>query len=275
MHRYRERVNNVAHLCPWAVTVALVEAARTGSGGSARDRIVAAAARLLDAGGREAVSIRAVSAAAGVQAPTLYRLFEDKQGLLDALAAHGYSTYLNSKADLHPSADPVQDLRAGWQLNIDFGLANPALYALIYGEPRPGNPSPGSAAAAEVLAAHIHRIAQAGRLRVPEARAAHLVRAAGCGTVLTLIAMPAQERDLGVADLAREAVIAAITTDATRSATDGPVSSAIALRASLPQTTTLTLHERLLLSDWLDRLTDQPSVAPADSHLAQQGSGGA
>src|ERR1700681_1025121 len=107
---------------------------RSGVAGNTRVRIVAAAAPLLTEGGREAVSTRAVSAAAGVQAPTIYRLFGDKQGLLDALATRGWATYLHDKADLKPTADPVQDLRAGWDQHVAFGLANPALYALMYGE---------------------------------------------------------------------------------------------------------------------------------------------
>lgn len=219
-----------------------------------RDRIVAAAAGLLTEGGREAVSTRAVSAAAGVQAPTIYRLFGDKQGLLDAVAEHGFSTYLNSKTRRPPSADPVENLRAGWDLHVDFGLANPALYSLMYGDPHPGAAPPAAVAAAEVLAQHIRRIAEAGRLRVGEDRAAHLVHAAGCGTTLTLIALPEDRRDPALSDLAREAVIAAIITDASAAATPGPVSAAVALRAVLPQTSVLTPHERALLEEWLDRI---------------------
>lgn len=219
-----------------------------------RERIVAAAAGLLAEDGRDAVSTRAVSVAAGVQAPTLYRLFGNKQGLLDAVAAHGLTTYLNSKSDRTPSADPVDDLRAGWDLHVGFGVANPALYTLMYGEPRPDASPPAAAAAAAVLAFHIRRIAQAGRLRLSEDHAAHLVHAAGCGTTLTLIAMPADRRDSALSHTAREAVIAAITTDAPAPAEPGPVAAAVTLRAVLPQTTTLTVHERGLLSEWLDRI---------------------
>ena len=61
-----------------------------------RERIVEAAAALLAQGGREAVSTRAVSAAAGVQAPTIYRIFGDKQGLLDAVASRGFAEYVRS-----------------------------------------------------------------------------------------------------------------------------------------------------------------------------------
>jgi AcrR family transcriptional regulator len=231
-----------------------METDRSASADSHRARIITAAARLLAESGREAVSTRAVSAAAGVQAPTIYRLFGDKQGLLDAVAAHGFAAYLNEKTDLTPSGDPVEDLRTGWDLNIGFGLANPALYALMYGEPRPDATPPAALAAAEVLAAHIHRIAEAGRLRVDEERAAQLVHAVGGGTALALIATPEDRRDLTVSDLAREAVIAAIITDAPALVVPGPAGAAVALRAVLPQTSALSANERSLLKEWLDRI---------------------
>ncbi len=229
-------------------------ASRSAAASDTRDRIVVAAARLLAEGGREAVSTRAVSAAAGVQVPTLYRLFGDKQGLLDAVAAHGLATYLASKTNRRPGPDPVEDLRTGWDQHIDFGLTNPGVYSLIYGDPRPGASPPAAIAAAEILAEKIHRIAEAGRLRISEQRAAQLVHAAGCGATLTLIATPEDQRDPVLSDLAREAVIAAITTDTPAPATSGPVSAAVALRALLPQASALSPHERGLLREWLDRI---------------------
>jgi AcrR family transcriptional regulator len=227
---------------------------RSVAADTARNRIVAAAARLLAEGGRQALSTRAVSAAAGIQAPTIYRLFGDMQGLLDAVATHGFTTYLDSKASQEPGPDPVEDLRAGWDLHIGFGLANPALYSLMYSEPRPGEPSPAAVAAAEVLAVQIRRIAEAGRLRVDEQLAAQLVHAAGSGTTLTLIALPEDCRDLALSRLAREALIAAITTDAAVVAEPGPVGAAVALRAALPRAPALTAPERALLTEWLDRI---------------------
>ncbi|HEX2134255.1 MAG TPA: TetR/AcrR family transcriptional regulator, partial [Actinophytocola sp.] len=142
---------------------------------------------LLDEGGRDAVSTRAVSAAAGVQAPAIYRVFGDKQGLLDAVASHGFETYLRSKTANPVTDDPVADLRRGWDLHVEFGLTNPALYALTYGDQRPGVEPPAARQASAILAGLIHRIAAAGRLRVPEAQAAHLAHAGGRGVTLTLI----------------------------------------------------------------------------------------
>jgi len=224
-----------------------------------RDRIIDAAVTLLAEGGRDAVSTRAVSAAAGVQAPAIYRIFGDKQGLLDAVASHGFETYLRTKTAAPPTDDPVADLRRGWDTHVDFGLTNPALYSLSYGDPRPGAAPPAARQAAEILAGIIHRIAEAGRLAVTETRAVNLVHAGGRGTTLMLISLPETERDPALSTMARESIIGTITTDAPPDVAPGPVATAVAMRAVLPAATVLTGPERDLLAEWLDRIaTVQP-----------------
>src|SRR3954467_2649502 len=98
-----------------------------------RARVVDAAAQLLHRDGAQAVTTRAVAQAAGVQAPTIYRLFGDKDGLIDAVAEHVMATYVAAKAVSTADADgdPVADLRSGWRAHVEFGLANPELYALL------------------------------------------------------------------------------------------------------------------------------------------------
>jgi AcrR family transcriptional regulator len=218
-----------------------------------RERIVEAAAQLLAEGGPDAVSTRAVSTAAGVQPPTIYRLFGDKQGLLDAVVVHGFTRYLAGKKTV-ATEDPVEELRAGWDQHVELGLANPALYTLMYS--RPGKDSPAARAAFGILHERVRRIAEAGRLRVPEERAVALVHAAGHGTTLTLIATPADRRDPELSPTAREAVIAAITTEASVADAPGPVAAAVTLRAVLPETGVLTEPERALMSEWLDRIAN-------------------
>ena len=222
--------------------------------GSARERIIAATSRLLAQGGRAAVTTRAVSAAADVQAPTLYRLFGDKQGLLDAVASQGIAGYLAGKSHREPGPDPVEDLRRGFDEHVEFGLANPGVYALMAADRRPGTVSPAYAAGADVLAKLIGRIAEAGRLRVTEQLATQLITSAGRGTTLTLIALPEDQRDPALITAAREAVVAAITTDTPAAGSPGPAAAAVHLRAVLPQTSALTPSERSLLTDWLDRI---------------------
>ncbi len=219
-----------------------------------RSRVIAAAAALLAHGGREALTTRAVAAAAGVQAPTMYRLFGDKQGLVDAVAEHGFMTYLQQKQTDGPSVDPVQNLRSGWDLHVGFGLANPAIFAAMYGVPRPQGASPAAARALAMLQERMHLLALAGRLRVEERRAADMVRSAACGVVFILLDTPEKERDLALSEAAREAVVAAITTEVPASPRLelGPV--ATTLRALLPGAEGLSEGERQLLGEWLDRI---------------------
>lgn len=59
---------------------------------------------------------------------------------------------------------------------------------------------------------------------------------------------------------AREAVIAAITTEAPATPTSGPAAAAVALHALLPLTGTLTAGERALLAELLDRISAAPEA---------------
>src|ERR1041384_4373067 len=107
-----------------------------------RTRILEAAAQLIREGGPEAATTRAVASAAGIQAPTIYRLFGDKRGLLDAVAEHSMALYVASKSRHAPHPDPVQDLRDGWDMHVAFGLSHPGLFALMSGDPPAGVASP-------------------------------------------------------------------------------------------------------------------------------------
>src|SRR3954471_15968330 len=83
---------------------------------------------------------RAVCERAGVSQPVLYRLFGDKQGLLDALVDDGFAGYVERKSALRETADPVADLRAGWDDHMEFARTDPAVYQLMF-VPRPGRTS--------------------------------------------------------------------------------------------------------------------------------------
>jgi AcrR family transcriptional regulator len=216
-----------------------------------RAQLVQVAAELLARGGTEAVTTRSVAQAAGVQAPTIYRLFGDKNGLLDAVAEHGFATYVGQKR-LDPDADPVESLRAGWELHVGFGLANPALFRLMHTAPRVPE---AARAGEEILRERIRRVARAGRLRVTERRAEHLIRSAGTGVVLTLTSEPEGERDDGLADAAWESVCAIVLTDRAAREETGPAAAAVTLRAALPDLAGFTLAERELLGEWLNRIS--------------------
>jgi AcrR family transcriptional regulator len=219
-----------------------------------RENLVEVAARLLREQGAGAVTTRAVALAAGVQAPAIYRLFGDKDGLLDAVAEHVLAAYVAEKALASDSGDPLADLRAGWDMQIDFGLANAALFGLLT-DPSRGSRSPAGAAGLEVLRARVRRVAATGRLRVPERRAVELIRAAGTGAVLTLLSMPPEDRDPCFADAMYDAVTQSILTGGPAPAVGGTAAAAVAFRTIVPELPHLTGTERALMSEWLDRAT--------------------
>jgi AcrR family transcriptional regulator len=236
------------------------ERARISSQADTRSKIIDVAARLLQEQGPAAVTTRGVAQAAGVQAPTIYRLFGDKDGLLDAVAEHVMATYVSAKSAIVEAAsaenvDPLDDLRAGWETQIDFSLANPALFALL-SAPGRGLHSPAARSGLDVLRSRVGRVASAGRLRVSEQRAVDLIRAGGTGAVLALLSMPPDERDPGLTDAMYEAVLREILTDAPEVSGSSPIAAAVAVRALAPRLGMLSDAERKLLSEWLDRAID-------------------
>jgi AcrR family transcriptional regulator len=216
-----------------------------------RTVIVEAAARLLREQGARSVTTRGVAQAAGVQAPTIYRLFGDKDGLIDAVAEHVMAAYVAGKS-VPPDGDPVADLRFGWRMHVDFGLANAELYALLHAPGRAAS-SPATAAGIEVLRARVHRLAAAGLLRVGEQRALSMIHAAGTGTVLALLAVPAPQRDPGLPNAMFEAVLGGILATAPAAPDTGTSTVAVLFGTVLPDLPALTDAERTLMAEWLRR----------------------
>ncbi len=231
----------------------------------ARTAIVDAATRLLRDGGAPAVTTRAVAEAAGVPAPTIFRLFGDKDGLMEAVAEHVMAEYVAEKSGdaATEHGDPVEVLRHAWHRHIGFGLANPDLYALITAPGRTPR-SPAAAGGTEVLASRVARLAAVGLLRVSEHRAVGMIHAAGTGVVLALLNQPPDARDDGLADATLDAVLGAVLTPAAERPPAAPAALAVAFAAAVPTLPALTVGERALLAELLDRVTttlqDRPSA---------------
>jgi len=236
----------------------------------ARARISRAATELLASGGRNAVTTRAVSAAAGVQPPTIYRHFGDMQGLLDVAARETLAVHVREQATRALTNDPVDDLRRGWDLHIAFGLAHPDAFALLYSTPSVDTSISVIHEGVAVLQGLVARIAEAGRLRVDVAHATDLIHAAGTGIALTLAATPPEERDPRLSETMREAILSAITVPASAETSNGPDATSTAERVAVHAVALRTLllteasgvlsdAERQLLSDWLHRLATERS----------------
>jgi AcrR family transcriptional regulator len=240
----------------------LEEGRATGEDGT-REWIVRAAAELLASGGRGAVTTRAVASRVGVSPPTIFRLFGEKDGLLSAVAEYGHDRFHAAKAPLEPTGDPVDDLRSAWSLAVEFGLNEPELFLLIYGEPHSEAMAAAVEGGAQRMYARIRRVAAAGRLRVEESLAANILQATARGAVLQWLDQPEDQRHPGFIAAIREATISAVTTETAILPEAGLTSAARTLKANLPGQTRLTPAEQHLLIDWLDRLAAEPGDNPA------------
>lgn len=222
-----------------------------------RDRLLAAAAELLEEAAGEDVSTRAICDRAGVRSPTLYHHFGSKEQLLDAVVSHGLREFLDS-VDEPPADDPVAHVREAWDLHVRFGLENPSFYTLVYGRTRPGRPCAVVADLRAMVLRALEPAARHGRLRVtPEDAAAQIV-AAGSGVALALIAQPPENRDLTLSAQVRDAILASVTTgpsDRGPQHVPTTATAAVGLAAALPETPEgFSDAEVALLRDWLQRL---------------------
>lgn len=236
--------------------------------GGARDRLLLAAAELLDAAQGAEVSTRAICERAGVQAPTLYHHFGSKQGLLDEVISHGFRRFLSEQMAKAPDdgRDPIDDIRAGWDLHVRYGLENPGFYTLIYGRAVPGEPCGVVAQVEAMILEALQPAAGAGRLRLPAEQAARQILAASTGVVLTLIAQPEDEVDLALSDQVRDAVLDKVAIAPERAITGAgavPLASAArALEEALERgPAPITDGERALMVEWLRRLSESDDPA--------------
>ncbi|ABG96663.1 possible transcriptional regulator, TetR family protein [Rhodococcus jostii RHA1] len=226
--------------------------------GNARDRLLNAAAQLLDEAKGKPVSTRAVCDLAGVQAPTLYHHFGSKQGLFDAVVEYGFGQYI--RVTNPRGGDPVDDLRHGWDDHVRYGLDNPSFYVLLYGRIAPREPCAVTSVAEAKLLELLIEIARQGRLRVTPAVAAGQFVAANVGMTLHLIAQPEGRADLALSRELRDNVIAglirpapAVTSEASREVVENAQALADALDADAGRSG-LSAGELLLMREWLDKL---------------------
>ncbi|GAA1486222.1 TetR/AcrR family transcriptional regulator [Brachybacterium fresconis] len=210
--------------------------------------MIAAAADLIAASPGEEFSLRAVCDAVGVKMPTLYHFFGSKQGLIDAVIEHGFDLYLGEKASMESSGDPIQDIRAGWDAHVAFGLTNPGFYTLMYGNVRPGYSPAAQSRPSEILRGLTARAADQGRLIVPSEQAAAHILVSNIGVTLRQLILAAPDPALSQA--VREGAISAITGKGMRA--DNPLTTAIERAAAQPDV--LGKAETQLLIEWLDRL---------------------
>jgi len=170
------------------------------------------------------------------------------------------AAYVATKAgaagsEAEASSDPVAALHDGWRQHVEFGLTHPTLFVVLAD---PLRPSAAAADGDDILRARIRRVAAAGLLRVSEDRAVALVHAAGTGVILTLLSQPPERRAAeDLADTAWDAVAGSILAARPAPRPDDAVSVTVAFRTIAPTLPGLSVAERGVLCEWLDRAIEQ------------------
>lgn len=222
-----------------------------------RTQLLQAAEQLLVASAEGDVSTRAVCDQVGVGQPVLYRIFGDKQGLLDALAETGLQRYAARKVELETSQDAVADLRAGWNDHMAFARQNPAIYRLMF-SPRPGVDTKARDGILALVKIALRRCAAAGVLRRDIDECAAMILSANVGIAMNSLTQPAVYSTPQLSDALRDALFNSILTEpacqpAQTSATMATRQLLAHLELEPPDQ--LAPEERALLMMWLHRLT--------------------
>jgi AcrR family transcriptional regulator len=105
---------------------------------STMERIQAAARRLLDREGVDAVTMRRVAQAIGVTPMALYRHVANRNALLGILADAGFRDLTARLVSAFLPADPEQQLMRILDVFLDFAFEKPRLFELMFLERRKG-----------------------------------------------------------------------------------------------------------------------------------------
>jgi AcrR family transcriptional regulator len=182
--------------------------------GDLRAALLAAAETELAERGMEGFSLRSVAKRAGVSHAAPAHHFGDARGLLTALAAEGFRQFLAAQAAREALAppDPAAQLVAAGLGYIDFALARPTLFRLLWQSERPnfddGDLGPAARAAYQHL---VDQVAAAGGRSTAEEAAvwaiAHgLADLLAAGRLKTVSSMTGPARDAMLADIIRRAL---------------------------------------------------------------------
>jgi AcrR family transcriptional regulator len=175
----------------------------------------------LAARGIEGFSLRGVAKRAGVSHAAPAHHFGDVNGLLTALAAVGFRRFIESQnaRQQKAEADALSQLVAAGLGYIDFAVANPALFRLMFSSDRPDHGSEelasSAAAAYRKLVDDVARL-QAARAGQPASEQAEVMRtwaaAHGFADLMNsrrlkpLLRMRKAERDALLADMLRRSL---------------------------------------------------------------------
>ena len=96
-------------------------------------RLIAAATALLDSGGEDAVTLRAVAQASGVSHNAPYKHFENRDALLAAVAIADFAMLKKAfERTRESTGSPTKKLMKGLRVMLDFSHKHRARYGLLF-----------------------------------------------------------------------------------------------------------------------------------------------
>ena len=189
----------------------------TASVGRSRDQeseatrraILDAAEHLLASRGEDGLSVREVCARAGVTPPTIYHHFGDKQALVDRVVDDCFEAFDRSFAGRAAPNDPLERLRWSFDRYVEYGVAHPKHYRLMFHRSH-ARPTPAGLASYDGLRRLVAAVDEAGRLSAPVEHATAALWSAVHG-VTSLLVAGFWEVDSPVIGLVRDAMLVELT----------------------------------------------------------------
>ncbi|HEU4698827.1 MAG TPA: TetR/AcrR family transcriptional regulator [Gemmatimonadales bacterium] len=105
--------------------------------GTTRRQILDAARELFVASGYEAVSMRKIAERVGISPTAIYLHFRDKEALVRELCLTDFQSLADALRVIAAEPDPIERLRQIGYAYVEFGLAHPQHYRLLFMTPLP------------------------------------------------------------------------------------------------------------------------------------------
>lgn len=97
-----------------------------------KERLLAAARALYLEGGFATFSLREVARRVGISAPAVYRHYESKEALLEAVCAQGFQIFSSYLVRALREGTPLERLRASGRMYLAFATDHPQAYSVLF-----------------------------------------------------------------------------------------------------------------------------------------------
>ena len=159
-----------------------------------RDRLIEAAERLFAEKGPDAVTMRQLAADLGVSPMTPYRYFKDKDAILAAVRASGFSRFADAMQAAYDSeTEPVALSKAVGRAYVKFVTEHPHAYRLMFDLSQPHEADypelvEASRRSREMQVAHARSMIEAGLIQGDPEMVAHMLWSALHGALVLQLA---------------------------------------------------------------------------------------